>query len=403
MKNTGRPQKVAEHRRQVREYYNRREPDDIFDQDQYTCSEHYSPYYGYLVADRLAELARTHRAYHILEVGGGRGRLALDILNRFKDRHEDLYQKIRYIIVDISYQLNQYQKKVLSAHDKGRYVNGSATHLPFGDRSLKNAIILSNEVLADLPSLYTGQEEVIPGPVEELIRRAGLVIGDRQYLNSGALEFLLEVRRILWNGVLLIIEYGVEKDPRARVLGPDELSHIEIAIERGNLKKAADFLFKNTRTGPLVDLFGEEALKDIFLRGGVAVPPQMRKWLFELVWLTEHMEGKGLEPGRVEDFFVRNDNRQRSYFARFKNRLKQIEDMAFTNTHQEAFIKNLMGLFVAFERRFGRDDCDRLIKALRQVHQLQAETMLEETARAGREHSPAGDLEEDFFFLSGEI
>ena len=388
-----------EHRIEVKEYYNRRNPDDLFNYDQYTSSEHYSPFYGELIADKLANFISEHNICRIVEVGGGRGQLAFDILARLRSKHNNLFKKVQYIIVDISHTLGKYQQKRLAEFNNTRFINASATNLPFSNSSLNNTIIISNEVLADLPSFSTAREDLEPGPVKELVERTGINTKDDKYFNIGTFEFLIEARRVLDTGIFLLIEYGVDEKPEARVLGNGYLNHIEIAINKRKLNIAAHDLFFKVSSGPLIELVGEENLVRNQSKAIPSLPDNIMHWLFDQILSVEQFCKKKIDGKFVKNIFT-SDASNIDSLQRIRYWIEKIESTTLSsNRFEKKFLENLTSLFVTFEKKFGLDATLELLYSFQRLHKLSRDVMFESTLRADKSNQRKGEIDEVFFFL----
>lgn len=392
------PQNITQHRKQVKKYYSTRGAEQIFNYDEYTCSEHYSPYYGHLIGDRVAEIAKKYRAYQLIEVGGGRGRFAFDILSRLRERHQDVFKQLSYTLLDISYPLQICQIELLKDFSV-EFITASATHLPFNSGSLHNSIIISNEVLADLPSVIPTKKRDIPADVRDLAVKANINLKDDSYFNVGAFQFLLEIHRILSSGVVIIIEYGVDKDPKPRTLGGEGSNHIEVAINKKDLSAAAGILFSDVTVGPLIDLIGEGALSKMIKKLPVDLPNVLINWLFDLVWMTEHLSPKRLKPQLLNKIFVEEDHEGEAALEMIKYWQERLVNTKVTNNYERMFLENLSSLFIVFDEMFGRQAAIELLKGFQRLHQLGTKIFFNKTMYADRDYLDKGYIDEDFFFL----
>ena len=106
-------------------------------------------YFGELLAEQLIEMLKIigfSNSFALVEVGGGSGNLAADILNYLKQKYVEVYQKINYIIVEASPNLIEQQKKYLKAFDNIRW----KTWQEIDDNSLIGCIF-SNELVDAFP------------------------------------------------------------------------------------------------------------------------------------------------------------------------------------------------------------------------------------------------------------
>src|SRR6266508_3557736 len=79
----------------------------------FTTSPEASTAFGRLIATHIAEidsLLGQPRQFNLIECGPGLGTLAWYVLGALKDRHESLYERLRYRLVEISPGLTQLQQ-----------------------------------------------------------------------------------------------------------------------------------------------------------------------------------------------------------------------------------------------------------------------------------------------------
>ncbi len=108
-----------------------RNPNDTYDFS--THPETYSPYYGAAFAKLMATIAQQiPEEVTIHEQGAGNGTLANDILDFIQDKHPSLYERLSYVITDISPLLRQKQEEKLAGHSHVLVQAGSAltTEIP---------------------------------------------------------------------------------------------------------------------------------------------------------------------------------------------------------------------------------------------------------------------------------
>jgi ubiquinone/menaquinone biosynthesis C-methylase UbiE len=222
--------KYEKHHRQVVKYYSEQKPEIIFEYDQPTLSERFSPMYGNLFAKVILRQVIENNIFNIIEIGAGRGQLAYDILNYIKKTNPNIFSKIKYKIVDVSPLL--INKKLRLKFFNVDEIIGDATKLPFKNSSQK-AIIISNEMIADLPS------EKING---------------RLY-NSGVKVFLNELKRVLKKGIINIVEYGKLSKSTKLKLGSGRHYHYEVGINFKEFIYTANKLFKKVEYGNLGEFF----------------------------------------------------------------------------------------------------------------------------------------------------
>jgi hypothetical protein len=77
-----------------------------------TPVELFRPHYSNVLANFVAETCASGRV-HIVELGGGRGTNASDILSQLQRTQPKLYDHVSYTIIDSSQPLMELQKKIL--------------------------------------------------------------------------------------------------------------------------------------------------------------------------------------------------------------------------------------------------------------------------------------------------
>ena len=190
--------------------------------------------FGELLAEQLIEMLEIigfSNFFTIVEVGGGFGNLAADILNYLKQKYVEVYQKINYIIVEASPNLIEQQKKYLKAFDNIRW----KTWQEIDDNSLIGCIF-SNELVDAFPvhrvtlqnkvlkEIYVSWDEnqfkeVIQSiSTPKLLGYFDLIEIDltsdeypenyRTEVNLKALDWLETISRKLKKGYLITIDYG---------------------------------------------------------------------------------------------------------------------------------------------------------------------------------------------------
>lgn len=78
-----------------------------------TPVELFRPYFSQILANFIAKEAVTEKNVHIVELGGGRGTNALEILNYLKAEYPSIYERLHYTIMDASPSLLDLQKQYL--------------------------------------------------------------------------------------------------------------------------------------------------------------------------------------------------------------------------------------------------------------------------------------------------
>ncbi|MDJ0507892.1 MAG: class I SAM-dependent methyltransferase [Crocosphaera sp.] len=105
--------------------------------------------FGELLAEQLIEMAEIigfYNSFTLIEVGGGSGNLAADILTYLKHKYAELYNQVDYIIVEASPSLIEQQKNYLTAFNNVTW----KTWQEIDDNSIIGCIF-SNELIDAFP------------------------------------------------------------------------------------------------------------------------------------------------------------------------------------------------------------------------------------------------------------
>ncbi len=110
-----------------------------------TDPENYSPCFGASVAEFIGRYAAefSSDALQLVEMGGGNGTLAVDILDHLQEYFPRLYRRVIYSIVEALPRLAQRQREKLQHHPSARVHIGSALDVSF---THVNGFFLSNEL-----------------------------------------------------------------------------------------------------------------------------------------------------------------------------------------------------------------------------------------------------------------
>ncbi len=199
-----------------------------------------SPVFGELIADQIAEFWErlgSPTTFQVVEMGGGQGLLAGDILSRLHQSYPDVWAALRYTLAEISEPLRLAQQRRLAAIPGGAEIIGKV-----GWRNLEElepgeitGCFVSNELVDAFPvhlvtiqggawrEVYVSLSEAgelseIVGPLSDpaLTRYlAQLDFGPesleedyRTEINLRMLDWLTQVARALDTGYILTIDYG---------------------------------------------------------------------------------------------------------------------------------------------------------------------------------------------------
>jgi len=183
--------------------------------------------YGARLYDQLVRAGLISEGAQVLEVGPGTGQLARDLLNR--DERAAPHPRIaRYSRLDRSPVLLAAQNdRVPESHG----IEGDATAIPLPDASLD--LLLSNEVLADLPAVRRSDPEV----AERVARYSLDPLPEGAWYNLGAWKLVEEAARLLKPcGATVLTEFGAEDELPTETT---HLDHPEVSIHFGHLRDVA--------------------------------------------------------------------------------------------------------------------------------------------------------------------
>ncbi len=189
----------------------------------------------------------------VLEIGPGTGELGEAFLSRAADRGLPRGELVR---LDRSPELLRTQRQRMPGT---RELEGSATNIPLPDRSV--ALVLCNEVIADLAAVPFDPRDPLPGPAATAVRDrmdrysiAPLEPGPTgpPLYNLGAWQLLEELDRVLVRGgAAFISEFGgLEEQPTETRF----LDHPEVSIHFGHLVQVARALGFDAWCMPLAEL-----------------------------------------------------------------------------------------------------------------------------------------------------
>jgi len=236
-----------------------------------TPVEIHSPYYAIGVAREIEALLEIGNIEPIIyEIGAGKATLAKDMLDYWKKYNPELYQKIKYRILDASPKLISEQKGRLDEH-KGRveWTEADARNIPFGDKSVEG-VLVNTELLDNLPTacikrtkqtsgkqvnlddfaevgyqLKDGQLIEIEMSLSDTVKayiaeNPGLLllesntlaptmniqVGKRGYIGVGVRDFYKEIARVFKRGYVISFDY-------CSLPTEDKGNYMEMSVHRG--------------------------------------------------------------------------------------------------------------------------------------------------------------------------
>lgn len=106
------------------------------------------PVFGQLVAAQIIEMSALipDGAYTVVEMGAGKGLLAYDILRTIRAADSNLFERLRYLIVDVSPDLIARQQNLLA-----EFAEQTAWHTSLDEIDPVDGVFVSNELVDSLP------------------------------------------------------------------------------------------------------------------------------------------------------------------------------------------------------------------------------------------------------------
>ncbi len=202
-------------------------------------------------AQQLVGSGSLREDCRFVEVGGGVGWFARRFVEGLQKHYPALAESLDYTILELAPALAASQRKVAGEATGGKVVtvDGDALGMPFADDSVD--LLVSNEMIGDLPTArvlkkddgYVGADGDPDAPGPRAIRDYGLKCadaGDDFWLNTGAYDFLKEIRRVLKpGGAAVLTEFG---EKWAYPIPSTHLDHREFSIHFGHLATVAEKL-----------------------------------------------------------------------------------------------------------------------------------------------------------------
>jgi len=199
--------------------------------------------YGEAFCDALLERGAVRPGARLLEIGGGVGYFALAFLTRLQQREPDIYETVRYTILDLSPALQASQRSLCRAHeDRMTFALGDIESVDLPPACAD--VVVANEMIADLSIGTADTDHLVRqeqhSEAESLVRKYDLAWTaalPRFAVNIGAIR--LVERLTSWlapNGTAVITEYG-SLDGSPTVVTLD--GHNEYSIHFGHLVQVA--------------------------------------------------------------------------------------------------------------------------------------------------------------------
>jgi len=210
--------------------------------DFYTASQVHE-LFGALLVDEFAAVWRALGSppdFTIIELGAGRGELAVDALSALREKHAACFQSARYLICEISEQLQAEQRMRLAEFAARVDWVSELSEVA----SPVSGIVFSNEFFDALPvhlvcqrdgrlcelyveqssdgSLQFSEGDLSSTALDDYWRRVGtpLMEGQRAEINLEAVKWIEQIARVLSRGRVITIDYG---DTAERLYTPDRM------------------------------------------------------------------------------------------------------------------------------------------------------------------------------------
>ena len=166
--------------------------------------------------------------FTVVEMGGGKGLLALDVLDSLKRNNPESYDRVRYLIIELSPNLREEGKGILKEHmHRIKWVNSLSDLEP----ESVYGVFISNELIDSFPfhrakfkngellEIFVSLEnerfsEILDKPgssdLKGYFKGYNLEFEDEQEveINLHAKEWLRDIAHILYKGFVLTIDYG---------------------------------------------------------------------------------------------------------------------------------------------------------------------------------------------------
>ncbi|MFN3263493.1 MAG: SAM-dependent methyltransferase [Aquificaceae bacterium] len=251
----------------VREYYQ-----GDFRKDFFTAPE-LDRAFGYALGEFISELIGDFEKPILLELGGGSGALAYDILYYLKQREPELFERASYYIYDFSPTLVELQKIRLEGFE-GKV---------FWCRELfpLEGVVFSNEFFDCLPVhvvkerrelfIRDGEEvwlELEDSRVKEVLKRMDYE-GLSQVLEVcvDCVEFLKKLASYLIRGYHLVIDYGYTSEELHRFPEGTVLGYSSHSVQRDVLKSEKPVDITAQVNFSLLEEYGKDSgLEKVFLK-----------------------------------------------------------------------------------------------------------------------------------------
>lgn len=274
--------------RKVEEYYRR-----DFRKDFFTAPE-LDRIFGYSLAEFISGLIKNFERPAIVELGGGTGILAWDILTFLKNQEPELFDRLTYYIYDFSSDLVKLQKKrLVSFEGKVFWVE----ELPQIE-----GVIFSNEFFDCLPVhvVKEGKELFIEDGREVWLRledKKVLQVMHRMGYEGlsqivevcvDCVDFLQTISESLLKGYHLVIDYGYTSEEMGRFPQGTVIAYSSHRIVKDYIKSQDVFDITAHVNFSLLEEYGKDfGLRKVFLKS-------LRQFLLEREVFLRELESLSL-------------------------------------------------------------------------------------------------------------
>ena len=210
--------------------YYRSGKENIGKEGDFYTSPHVHPAFGKVIGNFILKSFDyiDENKLAIVELGAGKGYLALDILDQIKDVNKSYYDRITYYIVERNNHTDNYAKELFSKHHKKVNLISDLENLY--DREV-HGIVVSNELFDALPfnrlkfihddisEFYVALEhdefvETLSKPSSREIldyinrEKIDFIDGQEFEINLSSKKVLEQIGKALSSGIVMTIDYG---------------------------------------------------------------------------------------------------------------------------------------------------------------------------------------------------
>lgn len=197
--------------------------------DFYTASE-LDRAFGELLAKQFIQIYNEkvkERPFQIVELGAGKGYLAYDILNYLKSKYSEIFNDVKYTIIEKSPYHIEVQREILKDFENVEWIQDI---IDFEDESI-NGVIFSNELFDSFPvhlirkikgkiyEVYITLEdednvkEILKDANDDIIRyieelNINIPEGMQTEINLDAKDYIQKIGKKLNKGYVITIDYG---------------------------------------------------------------------------------------------------------------------------------------------------------------------------------------------------